>query len=98
MANSFRTDLHRHPHRILAKSAAGTMRRLFDPAVVNPAASSSPTWPGDNRKVTADHPAPARPVPPLAPDELVSTSGEREVLEAFLDLYRDVLKRKQIGR
>jgi hypothetical protein len=28
-------------------------------------------------------------VPPLAPDELVSTSGERQVLETFLDLYRD---------
>jgi uncharacterized damage-inducible protein DinB len=37
------------------------------------------------------------PVPPLAPDELVSTSGEREVLEAFLDLYRDILKRKLAG-
>ena len=34
------------------------------------------------------------PVPPLAPDELVSTGGERQVLEAFLDLYRDILKRK----
>ena len=31
---------------------------------------------------------PSGPVPPLAPDELVSTSGERQVLEAFLDLYR----------
>jgi hypothetical protein len=31
------------------------------------------------------------PVPPLAPDELVSTGGERQVLEAFLDLYRDIL-------
>jgi hypothetical protein len=37
------------------------------------------------------------PVPPLAPDELVSTRGEREVLEAFLDLYRDILKRKLAG-
>jgi uncharacterized damage-inducible protein DinB len=37
------------------------------------------------------------PVPPLAPDELVSTSGERQVLEAFLDLYRDILKRKLTG-
>ncbi len=30
------------------------------------------------------------PVPPLAPDELVSTGGERQVLETFLDLYRDI--------
>jgi uncharacterized damage-inducible protein DinB len=37
------------------------------------------------------------PVPPLAPDELVSTSRERQVLEAFLDLYRDILKRKLAG-
>jgi uncharacterized damage-inducible protein DinB len=41
--------------------------------------------------------APPRSVPPLAPDELVSTSGERQVLEAFLDLYRDILKRKLAG-
>jgi uncharacterized damage-inducible protein DinB len=41
--------------------------------------------------------APPGPVPPLAPDELVSTSGERQVLEAFLDLYRDILKRKLTG-
>jgi uncharacterized damage-inducible protein DinB len=34
------------------------------------------------------------PVPPLAPDELVSTGDERQVLETFLDLYRDILKRK----
>jgi uncharacterized damage-inducible protein DinB len=34
------------------------------------------------------------PVPPLAPDELVSTGDERHLLEAFLDLYRDVLRRK----
>jgi uncharacterized damage-inducible protein DinB len=27
----------------------------------------------------------------------VSTSGERQVLEAFLDLYRDILKRKLTG-
>ena len=38
-----------------------------------------------------------QPDPPLAPDELVSVGGEREVLEAFLDLYRDVLKRKLGG-
>jgi uncharacterized damage-inducible protein DinB len=38
-----------------------------------------------------------QPDPPLAPDELVSIGGEREVLEAFLDLYRDVLKRKLGG-
>jgi uncharacterized damage-inducible protein DinB len=37
------------------------------------------------------------PVPPLAPDELVSTSGERQVLEAFLDLYRGIMKRKLAG-
>ena len=37
------------------------------------------------------------PLPPLAPDELVSISGERQVLEAFLDLYRDILKRKLNG-
>jgi|SRR5580658_10262376 uncharacterized damage-inducible protein DinB len=41
--------------------------------------------------------ASSSPVPPLAPDELVSTSGERQVLEAFLDLYRDILKRKLAG-
>lgn len=37
------------------------------------------------------------PVPPLAPDELVSASGERQVLEAFLDLYRDIMMRKLAG-
>lgn len=37
------------------------------------------------------------PVPPLAPDELVSTGGERQVLETFLDLYRDIVKRKLAG-
>ncbi len=41
--------------------------------------------------------SPAGPVPPLAPDELVSTSGERQTLETFLDLYRDILKRKLTG-
>jgi uncharacterized damage-inducible protein DinB len=41
--------------------------------------------------------SPPGPVPPLAPDELVSTSGERQVLEAFLDLYRDIMKRKLTG-
>ena len=38
-----------------------------------------------------------RPDPPLAPDELVSTNGERQVLEACLDMYRDILKRKLTG-
>ena len=37
------------------------------------------------------------PLPPLAPDELVSTGGERQLLEAFLDLYRDILRRKLAG-
>jgi uncharacterized damage-inducible protein DinB len=41
--------------------------------------------------------SPSGPVPPLAPDELVSASGERQVLEAFLDLYRDIMKRKLAG-
>jgi hypothetical protein len=40
---------------------------------------------------------PPNPVPPLAPDELVSSSGERQVLETFLDLYRDILMRKLTG-
>jgi hypothetical protein len=35
--------------------------------------------------------------PPLAPDELVSTGTEREVLEAFLDFYRGVVVRKLRG-
>ena len=39
----------------------------------------------------------AQPDPPLAPDELVSAGDEREVLEAFLDLYRVVLTRKLTG-
>ncbi|MGC9669477.1 DinB family protein [Planosporangium sp. 12N6] len=39
----------------------------------------------------------SRPDPPLAPDELVSTGSEREVLEAFLDLYRTVVRRKLTG-
>jgi uncharacterized damage-inducible protein DinB len=34
---------------------------------------------------------------PLAPDELVSTGTEREVLDAFLDLYRAVVVRKVSG-
>ena len=37
------------------------------------------------------------PDPPLAPDELVSTGGEREVLETFLDLYREIIQRKVTG-
>ena len=36
----------------------------------------------------------AQPNPPLAPDELVSTGSEREVLEAFLNFHRQVLIRK----
>lgn len=36
-------------------------------------------------------------VPPLTPDELVAAGGEREVLEAFLDLYRDIVVRKVAG-
>jgi uncharacterized damage-inducible protein DinB len=36
-------------------------------------------------------------VPPLAPDELVSTGTEREILEAFLELHRGVVKRKISG-
>jgi hypothetical protein len=35
--------------------------------------------------------------PPLAPDELVSAGTEREVLAAFLDLHRAVLRRKVGG-
>jgi hypothetical protein len=35
--------------------------------------------------------------PPLTRDELVSAAGEREVLEAFLDLYRDIVVRKVTG-
>ncbi|GAA5194398.1 DinB family protein [Rugosimonospora acidiphila] len=38
-----------------------------------------------------------QPDPPLTADELVSTGGEREVLEAFLDLYRGVVTRKLMG-
>jgi uncharacterized damage-inducible protein DinB len=38
-----------------------------------------------------------QPDPPLAPDELVSTGSEREVLEAFLDFHRGVLVRKVSG-
>jgi uncharacterized damage-inducible protein DinB len=37
------------------------------------------------------------PVPPLAPDELVGTGDERQVLETFLDLYREILSRKLAG-
>ena len=36
-------------------------------------------------------------MPPLAPDEVVATGGERQVLETFLDLYRNILKRKLAG-
>jgi hypothetical protein len=35
--------------------------------------------------------------PPLARDELASTGGEREILEAFLDFQRDVVARKATG-
>jgi len=35
--------------------------------------------------------------PPLAADELVAAGGERAVLEAFLDLYRDIVVRKATG-
>jgi uncharacterized damage-inducible protein DinB len=37
------------------------------------------------------------PDPPLGPDELVSTGKERAVLEAFLDLYRDIVVKKVTG-
>ena len=37
------------------------------------------------------------PDPPLFPDELVATAGERAVLETFLDLYRDAIVRKLRG-
>jgi hypothetical protein len=37
------------------------------------------------------------PTPPLAAEELVSTAGEREVLEAFVDYYREVLVGKLAG-
>jgi Protein of unknown function (DUF664) len=37
------------------------------------------------------------PEPPLAPDEMVSTAGERDVLETFLDLYREIIRRKMAG-
>jgi Protein of unknown function (DUF664) len=37
------------------------------------------------------------PDPPLSPDERVSASGEREVLEAFLDMYRDIVVGKVKG-
>lgn len=37
------------------------------------------------------------PGPPLSPDELVGTSDERAVLEAFLDLYRDIVVKKVSG-
>ncbi len=33
----------------------------------------------------------------MLPDEVVSTAGERATLEAFLDLYRDVVVRKVSG-
>jgi Protein of unknown function (DUF664) len=35
--------------------------------------------------------------PPLAPDEMVSAGAEREVLETFLDLYREIIRRKVTG-
>jgi hypothetical protein len=37
------------------------------------------------------------PDPPLTADERVSTGSERDVLEAFLDLYRDVVVHKVTG-
>jgi len=37
------------------------------------------------------------PDPPLFPDELVATAGERAVLETFLDLYRGAIVRKVGG-
>lgn len=37
------------------------------------------------------------PNPPLFPDELVSTGGERAVLETFLELHRDSVVRKVGG-
>jgi len=37
------------------------------------------------------------PDPALTRDEMVSTGSERDVLEAFLDLYRDVVVRKVAG-
>ena len=37
------------------------------------------------------------PQPPLARDELVATGTEREVLDAFLDHYREVVVRKARG-
>jgi hypothetical protein len=37
------------------------------------------------------------PDPPLFPDELVASAGERAVLETFLDLYRDAIIGKVRG-
>ena len=37
------------------------------------------------------------PNPPLAPDERASAAGEREMLETFLDLYREIIARKVTG-
>ncbi len=37
------------------------------------------------------------PIPPLTSDELVSTGSEREVLETFLDMYRDIVVRTVTG-
>jgi uncharacterized damage-inducible protein DinB len=39
----------------------------------------------------------SQPDPPLFSDELVSTAGERETLEAFLNGYRAVLRRQLTG-
>ena len=40
---------------------------------------------------------PSPPERPLGRDELVGTGSEREILEAFLDLYRDIMVTKLTG-
>ncbi len=41
--------------------------------------------------------APGNPPPPLGPEELVGTAGERETLEGFVEYYRDLVGSKLRG-
>jgi uncharacterized damage-inducible protein DinB len=54
-------------------------------------------WVADGRRGYVGAMTSPQPSPPLAPDELVATGTERQVLEAFLDFHRDVLVRKVSG-
>jgi hypothetical protein len=49
---------------------------------------------GPRTRLSVRTPSVAGMIPPLSPDEKVANGSEREVLETFPDLYRDIAVRK----